>query len=103
MDPTMDPNAKPPLGPHMTPSYLAENKGPSIMVTCCTVTALSTLFIFARLFTRQKIMGKLHLDDYLVTLALVSRRATCPLSSDKSLTIIPAIPMDVGCPGHHGG
>jgi len=70
MDPNMDPNAKPPLQPHQTPEYLAQDKAPSIVATCIAVSVASTLFVFARLFTRQKIMGKLHLDDYLVASAV---------------------------------
>ena len=72
MDPNMDPNAKPPLQPHQTPEYMAQDKSPSIIATCIAVSVASTLFVFARLFTRKKIMGQLHLDDYLITSAIVS-------------------------------
>jgi hypothetical protein len=72
MDPNMDPNAKPPLQPHQTPEYMAQDKAPSIVATCIAVSVVSTLFVGARLFTRQKIMGKLHLDDYLIASAIVS-------------------------------
>lgn len=69
--PPPDPNAKPPLLPHHTESYLAENKGPSILAVTITITAVSTVFVLARIFTRQKIMGKMHLDDWLVAPSIV--------------------------------
>lgn len=68
-----DPDAKPPLLPHQTPDYLAANKGPTIMAITITVTAVSTIFVMARIFTRQKIMGRMHLDDWLVAPSIVRR------------------------------
>ncbi|CAG9984040.1 unnamed protein product [Clonostachys byssicola] len=60
--------------------WVAQNKGPSILGVCITVTVLSTLFVIMRLFTRQKIMGELHLDDYLVTLATFSEWANVAMA-----------------------
>ncbi|KAI6778592.1 uncharacterized protein J7T54_003371 [Emericellopsis cladophorae] len=65
-DAPRDPNAEPSLLPHHTVSYLAANKAPSIVAVTVTLSVLSTIFVAARLFTRQKIMGKMHLDDWLV-------------------------------------
>ncbi|CAH0047753.1 unnamed protein product [Clonostachys solani] len=52
--------------------WVAQDKGPSILGVCIAVTVLSTIFVIMRIFTRQKIMGALHLDDYLVVLATIS-------------------------------
>lgn len=53
------------------PGYADQNKGPTILATCITMTSLSTIFVAARLFVRARIMGKLHLDDYLIIAAIV--------------------------------
>lgn len=47
------------------------DKGPAILATSVTVTALSTLFVGARLFTRAYIIKKLYLDDYFIFLSMV--------------------------------
>lgn len=70
MDPT-DPNYVQEL-PHHTAAYKADNKGPMIIAVCLAVTVLSTIFVALRVFTRQKIMGQLHLDDWLVIPSIVS-------------------------------
>lgn len=41
------------------------------MAVTIAVTAVSTIFVLARIFTRQKIMGKMHLDDWLVAPSIV--------------------------------
>ncbi|KAG9253062.1 uncharacterized protein F5Z01DRAFT_172050 [Emericellopsis atlantica] len=71
MAPQTDPNAEPPLLPHQTAAYLAANKAPSIVAVTVTLSAVSTIFVAARIFTRQKIMGKMHLDDWLVAPSLL--------------------------------
>uniref|UniRef100_A0A8H7K8U6 Rhodopsin domain-containing protein n=1 Tax=Bionectria ochroleuca TaxID=29856 RepID=A0A8H7K8U6_BIOOC len=60
--------------------WVAQDKGPSILGVCISVTVLSTIFVIMRLFTRQKIMGALHLDDYLVTLATFSEWANVAMA-----------------------
>jgi hypothetical protein len=70
--PPPDPNAAPPRLPHHTDAYLAETKGPTILATCITLCVVSTMFVAARLFTRQKLMGKLLSDDYIVGASMVS-------------------------------
>ncbi|KAJ0375633.1 hypothetical protein COL26b_006139 [Colletotrichum chrysophilum] len=50
----------------MSDAWRAENKGPESLVAIITVTVLSTVFTGARLFVRGKILGKVHLDDYLI-------------------------------------
>ncbi|OLN82373.1 hypothetical protein CCHL11_09781 [Colletotrichum chlorophyti] len=49
----------------------AENKGPASLGIVISVSVLSTLFTGARLFVRGKILGKVHLDDYLIIAAVV--------------------------------
>lgn len=58
--------------PHHTAAYRADNKGPMIIAVCLAVTVLSTIFVALRVFTRQNIMGQLHLDDWLVIPSMVS-------------------------------
>ncbi|KAJ3535218.1 hypothetical protein NM208_g7225 [Fusarium decemcellulare] len=52
-------------------SYLDDNKGPVTIGLSITVCALSTITVAARLFTRQKWMGRLHLDDWLSLAAML--------------------------------
>ncbi|KAI2466522.1 hypothetical protein F4781DRAFT_350300 [Annulohypoxylon bovei var. microspora] len=55
----------------LSPEVAAETKGPAIVVVNCTVTAISTAFVFARLYVRIGIMKKFHLDDFLISLSLI--------------------------------
>lgn len=52
--------------------WIAQNKGPSIVTVCWTLTALGTVFVAARLYVRGMICNKLQADDYYVTGALVT-------------------------------
>ncbi|TDZ58609.1 hypothetical protein CTRI78_v005203 [Colletotrichum trifolii] len=49
----------------------AENIGPAALAAVIGVSAVSTLFTAARLFTRGKILGKIRLDDYLILASLL--------------------------------
>ncbi|KAM5350253.1 hypothetical protein ACJ41O_006758 [Fusarium nematophilum] len=51
--------------------YLDDDKGPIIIGLSIAVTGLSTIAVLARLFTRQKFMGRLHLDDWLSLAAML--------------------------------
>lgn len=57
---------------HHTPEYLAADKGPSIVATICSLAAISTIFVAARVFTRAKLLHMMNLDDWLVVLSVVS-------------------------------
>ncbi|RYP07953.1 hypothetical protein DL765_008974 [Monosporascus sp. GIB2] len=46
-------------------------EAPVFLGTICAVTVLSTVFAAARLFVRGKVLGKLLLDDYLVTISVL--------------------------------
>ncbi len=48
-----------------------QNKGPMTVVAICTITALVTLFVFARLYVRAKIMREVHYDDFLIAFSMV--------------------------------
>ncbi|KAK3400763.1 hypothetical protein B0T20DRAFT_152699 [Sordaria brevicollis] len=48
--------------------YLRANKGPEIIVIIVTIVSISTAFVFARLFVRTRILGKLEVDDFLILL-----------------------------------
>ncbi|KAI1840245.1 hypothetical protein JX265_013037 [Neoarthrinium moseri] len=55
----------------------SENKGPSIVAAVSTVTALSTVFVAARVYTKAFIVRQLHLDDYLIVLSVVAINKIC--------------------------
>jgi hypothetical protein len=60
--------------PHHTtlpPDVAAEDKGPAIIITMSVCTALATVFLAARLLVRARILGKMHWDDYLISVAMV--------------------------------
>lgn len=61
----------------MTPEMVAQDKGPAIVAAVISVSVISTLFMFARLFVRAAILKKMHLDDYLVVAAVVSLPLNC--------------------------
>ncbi|KAK3693451.1 hypothetical protein B0T22DRAFT_370054 [Podospora appendiculata] len=54
-----------------SPEYMAANKGPDALATICTVMALSTAFVSARVFVRGYLMRKLQADDYIIIAAWV--------------------------------
>ncbi|MBE3048725.1 hypothetical protein IMZ48_40745 [Candidatus Bathyarchaeota archaeon] len=54
------------------PVFAAQDKGPSIVMIIVIVTVLETLFAAARLYVRGRIMRKLQLDDYIITVSVVS-------------------------------
>ncbi|KAK2770912.1 integral membrane protein [Colletotrichum kahawae] len=54
-----------------SPERDAENKGPTALGIVISVSALSTVFAAARLFVRGKILGKVHLDDYLIIASVI--------------------------------
>ncbi|CAG9985187.1 unnamed protein product [Clonostachys byssicola] len=66
-----DTSARPSRLPHQTDEYLAENLGPGVATVCIVLTSISTIFILLRLFTRGKIMAKLHADDWLASLSVL--------------------------------
>ncbi|KAK1997557.1 integral membrane protein [Colletotrichum falcatum] len=49
----------------------AENKGPTALGIVISMSVLSTLFTAGRLYVRGKIMGRIHLDDYLIIAAVI--------------------------------
>ncbi len=49
-----------------------KNKGPAIIIVDSAVTSLSSIFVLARLYVRFAMARKFYLDDYLITVALVS-------------------------------
>ncbi|EHA46987.1 hypothetical protein MCOR27_000039 [Pyricularia oryzae] len=50
---------------------MSENKGPMALAAVIVISAVSTTFTAARLFTRGTVMGKLMLDDYLILAAVI--------------------------------
>ncbi|KAL2137328.1 hypothetical protein VTI74DRAFT_3268 [Chaetomium olivicolor] len=50
--------------------YANENKGPAVVLVCALFQALATLFVFARIFCRIRMLDQLYLDDWILMLAL---------------------------------
>lgn len=57
--------------PHHTQAYLDADKGPTILGLVITVSILSTIFVAGRVYTRKRIIGALHLDDWFTIVAVV--------------------------------
>ncbi|KAI2618195.1 hypothetical protein GGR54DRAFT_606409 [Hypoxylon sp. NC1633] len=55
----------------LPPEIAAQDKGPSIVIVSCIVTAISTLFVVARLYVRLQIAKKLQLDDAFIVFSLI--------------------------------
>ncbi|XDG01720.1 hypothetical protein ABKA04_001335 [Annulohypoxylon sp. FPYF3050] len=55
----------------VSPERVADTKGPTIVVVNCVVTAISTAFVFARLYVRIGMMKKFQLDDFFISLSLI--------------------------------
>lgn len=62
----------PPLGTPEYDRWAAQDKGPAIVAICWAFTAMATVFVVARIFTRIKMYNKLRSDDYWVIAGLVS-------------------------------
>jgi len=48
------------------PGWAQENKGPLILTTTSTITAITFLFVVARVYSRILSVGKLAVDDFIV-------------------------------------
>lgn len=57
--------------PKHTQAYLESSKGPVILAVILAVSILSTIFVAGRVYTRKKILGALHLDDWLTIVSVV--------------------------------
>ena len=62
-------------------AWEAQNKGPWILITCWLVTAVSTLFVLARVYVRGWMQGKLQQDDYWTMIAMVCGYISTGLST----------------------
>ncbi|KAH9233418.1 hypothetical protein K456DRAFT_1725476 [Colletotrichum gloeosporioides 23] len=58
--------------PEESDEWKAQDKGPTIIVVCWIVTAISTCFVLGRVYVRGKIMRKFHSDDWFIILGLLS-------------------------------
>lgn len=61
-------------------AWKVQDKGPSIVTVCWTLTVLGTVFVAARLYVRGIIWKRLRADDYYVTCALVRHSKHVPKS-----------------------
>lgn len=64
-----------------SPEWAAENKGPWILITCWVVTAISTLFVVARIYVRGFLQRKFQQDDVWVIIAQVCSYISRALST----------------------
>jgi hypothetical protein len=48
-----------------------DDKGPSILAICCTLTVIATFFVAARLYVRARLLAKVGLDDWLIIASMV--------------------------------
>lgn len=56
--------------------WAAQNKAPSIIITCWLIIALATVFVVCRLFVRLRLFSKLRSDDYWCLGGLVCSQAS---------------------------
>lgn len=52
--------------------YLQQDKGPTIIATISTITALATVFVIFRIFVKGWMLMALTADDYIIVVSLVS-------------------------------
>ncbi|KAK1961221.1 integral membrane protein [Colletotrichum sublineola] len=70
--------SNPPKG---SEAWKAQDKGPAILAICWSFTALSSMFVFSRVYVRWKFVGKLYNDDYFVILGLICGYISTSLST----------------------
>ncbi|KAK7948088.1 uncharacterized protein PG986_008974 [Apiospora aurea] len=63
--------SSPPKGTPEYDAWAAQDKGPTVLVACWTVTAVSTLFVAGRLYVRGVLQRRLWSDDYFIILSLL--------------------------------
>lgn len=66
--------------PSTDSSYSGVDNGSTIVAIVGSLTAISAVFVGARLFVRIKLLQNLGLDDYLISIAMVNN-ALSPASS----------------------
>lgn len=89
------------MAPKGSDAWKAEDKGPEMITICWAMTALTTVFVAARVWCRRRIGHKFFSDDYYCIISLVSpfpfcwsgHRSAMPSQKDTSkkclLTHIP--------------
>jgi hypothetical protein len=55
----------------LPPDVAAQDKGPGIIITVLSLTSIMTLFVAVRLYTRVRVLGATHLDDWLIIASMV--------------------------------
>jgi hypothetical protein len=86
----------------LPPDVARQDKGPTILAVCCTLTAVATLFVAARLYVRSKILARVGLDDWLIMLSMASSPSNIDLEcfcTDifTAMRLYRAWPHDSGC------
>ena len=57
----------PPVMAELSPEFLAENHGPRIIIITATITGVSFLVVFLRVYVRAVMLKKVGSDDYTVS------------------------------------
>ncbi|KAF2453059.1 hypothetical protein BDY21DRAFT_388291 [Lineolata rhizophorae] len=65
----------------LPPEVASQNKGPAIIASTVTLTALATIFVAGRTYVRSRILRHLGLDDYLILLSMIFGYVNLGLSS----------------------
>ncbi|KAH7305935.1 hypothetical protein B0I35DRAFT_483683 [Stachybotrys elegans] len=62
--------------PPLSLDEVGQNKGPVIVGASVAAISVATIFVFARLYVRARILCKFHLDDYLIVFSWLCAWAT---------------------------
>lgn len=54
-------------------AHLSDTRGPTTIVACAILSALSTLAVFLRVLVRRRTKSKFEADDYTIFITLVCR------------------------------
>jgi hypothetical protein len=70
---------QPPPGPMpaLSPEFLAENNGPRIIIITSTITGISFLVVFLRVYVRAVMLKTVGSDDYTVSQHLLGLKNEC--------------------------
>jgi len=81
----------------LSPDTAVENRGPVILAVMYSSTALSSLLVAGRLFSRHIKLGRWAADDYIILVSLVRTTLTClvflsiPGKADRETELTPAL------------
>ena len=71
--------------------YLAEDRGPTIIIINCLITGIAAIVVIARLASRFAILRKLGLDDWSIPVATALAVGNVVVASQSKLKPSPAM------------